>query len=84
MVLGELFPKSLAIIMSERISQLTSPAIIVFYKVMYPFIWLLNGSANSLVRLFGFKPTNEHEALSEEELRIVLSESYESGKINVS
>lgn len=83
-VLGELFPKTLAIIMSERISQLTAPLIIIFYKVMYPFIWLLNGSANRLVRLFGYKPAKEHEAHSEEELRIILSESYESGKINKS
>lgn len=51
---------------------------------MYPFIWLLNGSANSLVRLLGLKPANEHEAHSEEEIRIILSESYESGKINKS
>ena len=81
-VLGELFPKTLAILMSERISQLAAPAIIIFYKVMFPFIWLLNGSANGLVRLLGFKPASEHEAHSEEEIRIILSESYESGKIN--
>ncbi|WP_337101272.1 hemolysin family protein [Paenibacillus sp. YIM B09110] len=83
-VLGELAPKTVAIIMSERISQLTAPIIIIFYKVMYPFIWVLNGSANSLVRLLGFKPAQEHEAHSEEEIRIILSESYESGKINKS
>lgn len=83
-VLGELAPKTLAIIKSEEVSQVTAPIIIVFYKVMYPFIWLLNGSANSLVRLLGLKPANEHEAHSEEEIRIILSESYESGKINKS
>lgn len=83
-VLGELAPKTLAIIKSEVVSQLTAPIIIIFYKVMYPFIWLLNGSANSLVRLIGLKPANEHEAHSEEEIRIILSESYESGKINKS
>ncbi|WP_419873213.1 hemolysin family protein [Candidatus Pristimantibacillus sp. PTI5] len=83
-VLGELAPKTLAIIKSEEVSQFTAPIIIVFYKVMYPFIWLLNGSANSLVRLIGLKPANEHEAHSEEEIRIILSESYESGKINKS
>ncbi len=83
-VLGELFPKTLAIIMPERISLLTAPLIIGFYKLMFPFIWLLNGSANGLVRLFGFKPASEHEAHSEEEIRFILSESYESGKINVS
>lgn len=83
-VLGELAPKTLAIVKPEEVSQLTAPIIIIFYKVMYPFIWLLNGSANSLVRLLGLKPANEHEAHSEEEIRIILSESYESGKINKS
>ncbi|MFC4775245.1 hemolysin family protein [Paenibacillus sp. GCM10023252] len=83
-VLGELAPKSLAIIKAEQISQITAPLIIIFYKVMYPFIWVLNGSANTLVRLVGFRPAKEHEAHSEEEIRIILSESYESGKINKS
>ncbi|GKU78785.1 hemolysin family protein [Paenibacillus sp. L3-i20] len=83
-VLGELAPKTIAIIRAEKVSQITAPYIIFFYRTMYPFIWLLNGSANSLVRLFGFKPTNEHEAHSEEEIRMIISESYESGKINKS
>lgn len=82
-VLGELAPKTLAIHKAEQISLLVSRPIIWFYKLMYPFIWLLNGSANSIVRLFGLKPAGEHEeAHSEEEIRIILSESYESGKIN--
>jgi CBS domain containing-hemolysin-like protein len=50
---------------------------------MYPFIWFLNGSARMLVGIFGLKPASEHElAHSEEELRILLSESYKSGEIN--
>lgn len=83
-VLGELAPKTIAINNAEKVSQLTTPGIIWFYKAMYPFIWLLNGSANKLVRLLGFQPANEHEAHSEEEIRFILSESYESGKINKS
>ncbi len=83
-VLGELAPKTIAIIQAERISQLTAPIIIVFYKMMYPFIWLLNGSANALVRLFGFQLGSEHEAHSEEEIRMIVTESYDSGKINQS
>ncbi|MCL6459043.1 MAG: hemolysin family protein, partial [Gorillibacterium sp.] len=59
------------------------PVIIGFNKIMYPFIWTLNSSANRIVRLFGVKPATEgEEAHSEEELRIILSESYVSGKIN--
>ncbi|MDF2834715.1 MAG: hypothetical protein K0Q63_355 [Paenibacillus sp.] len=83
-VLGELAPKTVAIIQPERISQWTAPIIIAFHKMTYPFIWLLNGSANKLVRLIGLRPANEHEAHSEEEIRHILSESYESGKINSS
>lgn len=83
-VLGELAPKTVAINKAEQISQWAAPIIIIFYKVMYPFIWVLNGSANGLVNLLGLKPASEHEAHSEEEIRIILSESYESGKINKS
>ncbi|NOV01234.1 hemolysin family protein [Paenibacillus planticolens] len=82
-VLGELAPKTLAIQKAEAISVLTAPLIISFYKIMYPFIWMLNGSANQLIKAFGMKPASEHEeAHSEEEIRIILSDSYMSGKIN--
>ncbi|MEV5030026.1 hemolysin family protein [Paenibacillus sp. LPE1-1-1.1] len=82
-VIGELAPKSIAIQKAELVSFAVVKPIIFFYKVMYPFIWLLNGSANALVRLFGLKPAKEHEnAHSEEEIQIILSDSLESGKIN--
>lgn len=52
---------------------------------MFPFIKLLNGSARLLTKLFGFHSVKEHEvAISEEELRLMLSESYKKGEINQS
>lgn len=82
-VVGELAPKTIAIRKAETVALLTSGPIIWFNRVMYPFIWLLNGSANQLVKLFGIKPASEHEdAHSEEELQIIINESFESGKIN--
>ncbi|WP_318507317.1 hemolysin family protein [Bacillus sp. T3] len=82
-VIGELAPKTVAIQKAEAVALLFSRPIIVFYKVMYPFIWVLNGSARLFVGLFGLKPAAEHElAHTEEELRILLSESYEGGEIN--
>ncbi|MGM0879598.1 MAG: hemolysin family protein [Bacillota bacterium] len=82
-VVGELAPKTWAIQKAEFISFFTAKPIIFFHKLMYPFIWVLNGSANALVRLFGLKPATEHEeAHSEEEIQIILNESYQSGKIN--
>ncbi|MCM3782721.1 hemolysin family protein [Neobacillus mesonae] len=82
-VVGELAPKTMAIQKAEAITFLVARPIMLFYRIMYPFIWLLNGSANKLVQLFGLKPVKEHEdAHSEEEIQIILSESYQSGKIN--
>jgi CBS domain containing-hemolysin-like protein len=82
-VVGELAPKTVAIQKAEAVTLLFAVPIIWFYKLMYPFIWFLNGSARTLVGLFGLKPASEHEvAHTEEELRILLSESYKSGEIN--
>ncbi|MGA6841468.1 hemolysin family protein [Priestia megaterium] len=84
-VVGELAPKTFSIQKAEAVTLLFSAPIIWFYKIMYPFIWVLNGSARILVGMFGLKPASEHElAHSEEELRLLLSESYKSGAINQS
>ncbi|MED4071628.1 hemolysin family protein [Priestia endophytica] len=82
-VIGELAPKTVAIQKAEWITLTLAKPIILFYRIMFPFIWLLNGSARVIVGLFGLKPASEHEmAHSEEELRLLLSESYKSGEIN--
>ncbi|MFJ7666037.1 hemolysin family protein [Lysinibacillus sp. NPDC097195] len=82
-VVGELAPKTAAIQKTETIALLFAKPIIAFYKLMYPFIWFLNGSARLLLGFFGMKPANEHEiSHTEEELRSLLSESFKSGEIN--
>lgn len=82
-VVGELAPKTMAIQKAERVTLLLAAPLMMFYKVMYPFIWVLNGSARVVTGLFGLKPASEHEvAHTEEELRLILSDSYESGEIN--
>ncbi|MBV7508149.1 hemolysin family protein [Bacillus sp. sid0103] len=84
-VVGELAPKTLAIQKAEWITLVMSRPLVLFYKVMYPVIWLLNGSARITTKFFGLKPVSENEiAHTEEELRIILSESYKSGEINQS
>ncbi|MDQ0198073.1 hemolysin family protein [Neobacillus ginsengisoli] len=84
-VIGELSPKTFAIQKAEEIMLLFAPALILFYRVMYPFIWALNRSARFVTGLFGIKPASEQDiVLSEEELRMILSQSYESGEINQS
>jgi CBS domain containing-hemolysin-like protein len=84
-VVGELAPKTFAIHKAEAITLFTAQPLILFYKAMYPFIWTLNNSARLVTKVFGLQPAAEHEiAHSEEELRLILSESYKSGEINQS
>ncbi|MGG1677272.1 hemolysin family protein [Neobacillus sp. NRS-1170] len=84
-VIGELSPKTFAIQKAEEIILLFAGPLILFYKVMYPFIWALNRSARFVTGLFGIQPASEHDiSLSEEELRMILSQSYASGEINQS
>ncbi|MFF3021069.1 hemolysin family protein [Gottfriedia sp. NPDC057948] len=82
-VIGELAPKTVAIQKAESITLILATPLIVFYKIAYPFIWALNSSARFFTGLFGVKPASESEEVhTEEELRIILSESFESGEIN--
>mgnify|MGYP002376449799 CR=1 FL=1 len=84
-VVGELAPKTLAIQKAENVALGVSGFLIGFHNVMFIFIKILNSSANGLARLFGLKPTNESEvAMTEEELRIILSDSLKGGEINQS
>lgn len=83
-VVGELAPKTIAIQKAEAITLVFAKPIQFFYKVMFPLIWLLNGSARLLLKSVGVQPASEHElSHTEEELRLLLSESYKSGEINM-
>lgn len=82
-VLGELAPKTMAIRKSEAITLWSAVLLTFFYKLMYPFIWALNGMANGLLRLFRMAPASElDDAHSEDEIRILMKESNKSGLID--
>lgn len=82
-VLGELSPKSLAIQKSEGVSLWLSWPLLMFYRIFLPAIWLLNASANLMLRTIGVKPASEHDAAhTEEEIRILMNESAKSGIID--
>lgn len=82
-VIGELAPKSLAIQRTEGVSLLLSAPLLFFYRVFFPFIWVLNAAANAVLRTVGIEPANEAEAAhSEEEIRILMNQSAKSGVID--
>lgn len=82
-VIGEQAPKYLAILMPEKISLLCAIPLEVFYKATYLPMLAINKSANFFLGLFRLKP-GESEALhSDEELRMILGQSQEHGKISL-
>jgi CBS domain containing-hemolysin-like protein len=81
-VLGELAPKTLAIQYAERMTLMLAPPLYWFGKVTKPIITALNGSSRILLRMFGVKPAGHETVHSEEELKLIVTQSYESGEIN--
>lgn len=81
-VVGEMAPKTLAIQFSEKMTLLLAPPLYWFGKIMYPFIWALNGTSRVILRAFGVKPAGHEEVYSEDELKIIMAQSYEGGEIN--
>ncbi len=83
-VFGELAPKSLAIRFPTNTTLWVAWPLKVFYFVFRPFIWLLNGLANFLLKLLGIEPVPHAEIHSEEELKMIITESAEGGAIQAS
>jgi CBS domain containing-hemolysin-like protein len=81
-VFGELAPKSAALIAPETISRLVARPLILFSRLMSPAIWVLNGAANRLLRLFGIGPVTEGSRVhSSEELRMLVLQSRAHGAL---
>ena len=82
-VLGELTPKSMAIANVERIILAISFPMVLFSRIMRPFVWILNTVANYISRRLGYDVKGENEdAHTEEEIRLLMKESYRQGLIN--
>jgi CBS domain containing-hemolysin-like protein len=79
-VVGELAPKSLAIQKPLPTSLFVGAPLLWFYRLSYPFIYVLNNTALWLLRQLGIEPASEAERMhSEEELRLLFGAS-QSGR----
>ena len=82
-VFGELVPKSLAIQKPIATTLWVAHLLRFFYIMMFPAIWLLNGTARAVLRSIGVAPASEHDlAHSTEELRMILSDSEKAGMLS--
>jgi CBS domain containing-hemolysin-like protein len=83
-VFGEIAPKALAIKMPEETTLFISPILRVFYLVFRPFIYVLNQSANLLLKIIGVDPNELDERHSAEELKLLIKQGAEEGTIQTS
>ncbi len=74
-LIGELIPKSVAIRVTERAALATARPLRFFRLLFYGPLWVLNGSANILLKLLGLGGAGHSHELSEDELRILLEQS---------
>ncbi len=78
---GELVPKKLAIIHSEKISLACAPPMLFLSRASFPIIWSLNHFAALIFKIFNIKNTSQ-SSVTEEEIKALVSESAESGQID--
>ncbi|MBN2225165.1 MAG: HlyC/CorC family transporter [Deltaproteobacteria bacterium] len=82
LVLGELFPKSLAIRHSEKIALFVAGPIRFFSKATYPAVRLLTASNHVILRLMGLSKKIDSSFITEEEILQILKEGEEKGVID--
>lgn len=81
-ILGELTPKSMAIAASEKILLNIALPMIIFWKVMYPFVWLLNKTASFVSHHLGLNVSEGEVAHNPEEIRLLMKESRKQGLVD--
>jgi len=79
-VLGEVVPKSLALSRADRLAVIVAPALLVFYKVVGPFVWVLEKTSGAISRGMGLGG-HHHGAHSPEELKFVVTASHAAGHL---
>ncbi|MBW3604969.1 MAG: hemolysin family protein [Actinobacteria bacterium] len=83
MVLGEMVPKNLALAAPERTALLLGPLLAAVVRIAKPVIWLLNATANGVLRLLRVEPREEVlSAFTAEEVAAMLAESRREGLLD--
>ncbi len=81
-MVGELIPKSIAIFSTEKYALFTATPLVWFYRITYPIMWVFNAITNGVVKLLGHDVDSDHDVYTDEEIRLLIDESTESGLID--
>jgi putative hemolysin len=81
LLFGELVPKQIALKNPEALAIRLARPLVTFTRVAGPLVWVLNASANLVLRVFGVRPGFERR-LTDEDIASVLIEGEKSGLIH--
>lgn len=82
-VLTEIVPKNISIDMPLEVLMLVAIPLHYFHTLFYPFVWLLNSSADGLVKIFGLQPAGENDdVMSQNEILSVSRNAVHGGAID--
>lgn len=82
LIFGELVPKRVAMNKAEALALGMSALISGIAKIFAPIVWFLTVSTNAILRLLGIDPDAEDDAVSEEEIRMMVDVGSEKGAID--
>lgn len=82
LVLGELVPKRIAMKHKEKLANGVCGMISVLTTVLKPIIWFLTVSTNLVLRLFGIDPHAKDDAVSEEDIVVMLDAGADEGTLD--
>lgn len=79
-VLGELCPKSVALMYAEQLARFLGAPSLAIARFFHPFIWVLNQSTGLILRLLGLQGMHQdwHDQVTPEELQRIIATSSES------
>ena len=77
-VLGELYPKRIAMNLKDNLAVRAAPVIIFLGKIVSPFVWLLSASTNLLSRITPMKFDDADEKMTRDEIEYMLTNSKET------
>jgi CBS domain containing-hemolysin-like protein len=79
-VLGELCPKSVALLYPEQLARFFGPPSIVIARIFRPIVWILNQSTRFFLKLVGIKYTGQgwYDRVTPEELQLIIATERES------
>ena len=79
-VLGELCPKSVAILYPEQVARFLGPPSLTIASLFNPFLWVLNQSTQLLLRLVNIRYSNQisYSRLTPEELQLIIRTTTET------